>query len=387
MRGNINSPVRKPHVMILAGEASGDAHAAEFVRHIRRLRPDVRLSGMGCSLMKKAGVDVFFDSTSIAVMGLVEVLKHWGDIKRAMARVRQAMEDDKPDLLVLVDYPDFNLKMAEHARKLDIKVLYYISPKVWAWRPKRIHKIGRLIDHMALIFKFELSYYESANIPASFVGHPLVGKVQASRDREQTLRTLGIQGNPTIVGLFPGSRNSEIHRLMPLMLETAQKMRAQNPAIEFILPVASTLDRNAIAAQCTQSGVDICVSETNIYDLIPCCDAIVSCSGTVNLEIALLGIPMCVVYKTAWLSHKILKRLVKIPHVCLVNIIAKREVVREFLQQDASTDRVSSELFKILEDSTYANQIRTDLKQVCDDLGKGSGSEAMAELVLSFIPH
>ena len=172
-----------PHVMILAGEASGDAHAAEFVEHIKELNPDVYISGMGTTEMKKAGVDVFFDSSVIAVMGLVEVLKHWGDIKRAMKIVRRQLEQTRPDLLVLVDYPEFNLKMARHARELGIKVLFYISPTVWAWRPKRIHKIGRLIDHMAVILKFETAYYERANIPVSFVGHPLVDKVKSTRSK------------------------------------------------------------------------------------------------------------------------------------------------------------------------------------------------------------
>jgi len=157
--------MKPPHVMILAGEASGDAHAAEFVEQLRQLQPDIELSGMGSSEMIRTGVDVFFDSSIIAVVGLVEVLRHWSDIKRAMAIVKQRLEDTRPDLLVLVDYPEFNLKMARHARELGIPVLFYISPQVWAWRPKRIHKIGRLIDHMAVIFHFEKQYYEAAGIP------------------------------------------------------------------------------------------------------------------------------------------------------------------------------------------------------------------------------
>ena len=174
--------------MILAGEASGDAHAAEFVEQLKLEQPDLQLSGMGGKAMKNAGVDVFFDSSIIAVVGLVEVLRHWSDIKRAMGIVKQRLDQARPDLLILVDYPEFNLKMARHARGLGIKVLFYISPQVWAWRPKRIHKIGSLIDHMAVIFKFEKQYYENAGIPVSFVGHPLVDKVKAGIDA-QKIRT------------------------------------------------------------------------------------------------------------------------------------------------------------------------------------------------------
>ncbi|MDH3390130.1 MAG: lipid-A-disaccharide synthase, partial [Gammaproteobacteria bacterium] len=170
------------HVMILAGEASGDAHAAEFVEQLKLARPDIRVSGMGGREMRRVGVEVFFDSSVIAVVGLFEVLRHWGDIKRAMAIVKQQLEQTRPDLLILVDYPEFNLKMARHARELGIKVLFYISPQVWAWRPGRIHKIGSLIDHMAVIFKFEQQYYDDASIPVSFVGHPLVDKVRADVD-------------------------------------------------------------------------------------------------------------------------------------------------------------------------------------------------------------
>ena len=169
------------HVMILAGEASGDAHAAEFVEVIRQQQPAIRFTGMGSKAMTRAGVEVFFDSSIIAVVGLFEVLRHWGDIKRAMGIVRRRLEQSRPDRLVLVDSPEFNLKMARHAKSLGIPVLFYISPQVWAWRPKRIHKIGRLIDHMAVIFRFEKKYYQDAGIPVSFVGHPLIGKVQASQ--------------------------------------------------------------------------------------------------------------------------------------------------------------------------------------------------------------
>ena len=373
------------HVMILAGEASGDAHAAEFVEQLKSLQTDIRLSGMGSQEMRRAGVKVFFDSSIIAVVGLVEVLKHWGDIKKAMALVKERLEQTRPDLLVLVDYPEFNLKMARHARELGIKVLFYISPQVWAWRPKRIHKIGKLIDHMAVIFKFERQYYENAGIPVSFVGHPLVDKVKVSADREALRAELGIAAADRVIGLFPGSRHSEISRLLPLMFETAELMRKRDPQIRFILPVASTLDFDAISRQCASRDLDIIVSQGDIYEAISCCDAIVSCSGTVTLEIGLLGVPMCIVYKMSGMSYSIMKRLITIPHIGLVNIVADGAVVREFLQQQANPETVSAELFELLENSEYRTQIKSGLERVRQNLGTGDGARNMAQLVLSLI--
>lgn len=373
------------HIMILAGEASGDAHAAEFVHHIKQLQPNVQLTGMGTTLMKKAGVALFFDSSSIAVVGLIEVLRHWGDIKKAMSIVKQSLEETRPDLLILVDYPEFNLKMARHAKSLGIKMLFYISPQVWAWRPKRIHKIGRSIDHIAVLFKFEQSFYEKAGIPVSFVGHPLVDKVKPTLDSIQARTHLKLEQDDTVVGLFPGSRNSEVSRLLPLMLEAAQQMRQKNPALKFILPVASTLNYQAIQQQCDQTGLDILLAKDNIYNLIPCCNAIVSCSGTVTLEIALLNTPMCLVYKVSWLSYQILSRLITIPHIGLANIVSRKLIVKELLQDDATPVKVANELFNILENKTYHAQIVSDLTKVRDNLGEGGGAEKMARLALSFV--
>ena len=387
MRGIATGKMSDKHIMILAGEASGDAHAAAFVRHLEQLDPDIRCSGMGGKAMREAGVDVFFDSSIIAVVGLVEVLRHWGDIKRAMNEVKSRLERDPPDLLILVDYPEFNLKMARHARGLGIKVLFYISPQVWAWRPKRIHKIGRLIDHMAVIFKFEQRYYEDAGIPVSFVGHPLVDSVRDGIDAAAVRDRLGLAQDIPVIGLFPGSRRSEIMRLLPVLLETARKINSQRPEIRFLLPVASTLDVDDLSAQCADAGLGdaIRVCQEDIYDIISACDAIATCSGTVTLEIALLNKPMCILYRVSFLSYFIMSRLVTISHIGLANIVAGRGVVRELLQDEADPDAIARELFRILDDATYRENIESGLQQVRKNLGDGDGARKMADLVLSLL--
>jgi lipid-A-disaccharide synthase len=373
------------HVMFLAGEASGDAHAAEVAAQLKLAQPDIRITGMGGQEMKNAGVDVFFDSSIIAVTGLIEVLRHWGDIKQAMNIVKRALDQTRPDLLVLVDYPEFNLKMARHARELGIKVLFYISPQVWAWRPKRIHKIGGLIDHMAVIFKFEQQYYEDAGIPVSFVGHPLVDKVKTDINAPDIRAQMGIPATAKVVGLFPGSRHNEITRLLPLMFATARQMQAQDPALKFLLPVATSQHFDDISRQCGDSGIDITVSQGGIYDVISCCDVIATCSGTVTLEIALLNVPMCILYKISWFSYLIMSRLVTIPYIGLANIVAGKAVVREFLQRDARPDTVSRELFALMENSEYRARVKNGLSRVRENLGTGNGAHNTAQLVLSLL--
>jgi len=375
----------RAHVMILAGEASGDAHAAEFVEQLKLEQPDIEVSGMGGPAMQKAGVDVFFDSSIIAVVGLVEVLHHWGDIKKAMAIVKRHLDETRPDLLVLVDYPEFNLKMAGHARRLGIKVLFYISPQVWAWRPKRIHKIGSLIDHMAVIFKFEKRIYENAGIPVSFVGHPLVDKVKTDVYTKGARVELGISTTAKVVGLFPGSRRSEITRLLPVLFATARQMQARDPALSFLLPVAPSLDVEAISRQAASSGLNIVVTREQLYDVISSCDAIATCSGTVTLEIALLNIPMCILCKISWLSYLIMRRLVTIPHIGLANIVANKAVVREFFQGDVNPETLSGELFELIDNQQYRKQVKAGLAEVRENLGAGDGARNMAQLVLSLL--
>ena len=382
-----DSPSHKnqPHIMLLAGETSGDAHAAAVVDELKILQSDIYYSGMGGKEMRNAGVEIFLDNASIAVMGIVEVLRRWGDIKKALEQVKHQIEVTRPDLVVLIDYPEFNLKIARHAKSLGIKVLFYISPKVWASRPKRIVKIGESIDHMAVIFKFETKIYQQANIPVTFVGNPLVDKVKISDQSAQIKQSLQNEHQGRIIGLFPGSRKSEISRLIPVMLETAKQMLTQDNTLSFVMPVAANLDIETIRQQCAAANIDITLTQDNLYDVIHSCDAIVSCSGTVTLEIALLEVPLLVIYQLSWLSYQIMSRLITIEHISLVNIIAQKEVVKEYLQQAANPEAITKELFKLLDDKEYRNRVKNDLIQVKQNLGQGQGSKRMAELVQTFI--
>jgi len=382
-----NTPLKSSSlkIMLLAGEASGDQHGAEMAKEMRLMNPKLSLIGMGSEHMRKAGVSIFFDSASIAAMGIVEIAKHWGDIKAAMVLVKQKLEIEKPDLLVCIDYQEFNQKMAAHAKTLGIKVLFYIGPQVWAWRPKRVKKVGQRIDHMAVIFPFEVDFYAKHHIPVTYVGHPLVDKVP---DVDSVVRLEELHSNKKTVGLFPGSRHSELSRVLPVMLEAALELKKQYGAnIQFVLPLADTLDKDQVNNIIGQYDLTVTLFENKLYPLIKSCDAIMSCSGTVTLEIALLNVPMCVIYKLSWLTHQIMSRLMIIDHFCLVNIVAKKLVVKEMLQKEANAHNISHEIIKILEKENYASLMKQGFQEVKHRLGKGGGSKNIAHLALSLLNH
>jgi len=370
-------------IMILAGEASGDQHAAHLVEKLRQRHPDWEFFGMGSSAMRKTGVELVFDSASIAVMGLVEVLKHWGDIKKAMKIVRESISTRRPDLLLCIDYQEFNQKMARHAKEQGIRVLFYVSPQVWAWRPHRIHKIGKIIDHMAVIFPFETRLYEQAGVPVTYVGHPLSGKVKAQHTQAEVRQQLGLNEAQAVVGLLPGSRINEVKRLIPLLLETAQLLKQQHPEMAFIVPMAQQLDESYFAELQSDAAraLDIHTSRENIYDLTTACDAVLACSGTVTLEIALLKVPLCVVYKLSGLSYQIMSRMITIPYVSLANIVAEKGIVKELLQQDATAENCSAEMEKLLFDQSYRNTQIAALETIEQKLGQLDGIEALAKVV------
>lgn len=377
----INKPEKK--IMILAGEASGDKHGAEMARAMLQINPKLNLLGMGSKQMQAAGVAVFFDSSCIAVMGIVEIVKHWGNIKKAMAQVKDKIESEKPDLLICIDYQEFNQKMASHAKSLGVKVLFYISPQIWAWRPKRVKKIGRCIDQMAVIFPFEVDFYTKHHIPVTYVGHPLLDKMPLLESIDSLDE---IQKNKKTVGLFPGSRQSELTRVLPIMLKSALRLKnIYGDDIQFVLPVADSLDMDQVKKIIRQHGISVSLFSDNLYRLIKSCDAIISCSGTVTLEIALLEIPLCVVYKLSWLTHQIMSRLMIIDHFCLVNIVAKKLIVKEFLQHDANAQNISKEIEHILDDRPYTAKMKQGLMRVKQQLGEGGGSKNIAQLALKLL--
>ncbi len=368
--------------MFSVGEASGDMHAANIINFLHSQNNELQFYGMGGEKLRDAGAELLVDCNDIAVMGIVEVLLKYTQIKKSLNTLRESLHNNPPDLLVLVDYQAFNFKLAAAAKKRGIKVLFYISPKIWAWRPNRIYEIAKIIDMMAVIFPFEEKIYKKANIPVRFVGNPLVDKAKAQKDKTSCFKEYDLKLNKTVIGLFPGSRRSEVKRLLPIQLAAADLLLKDKPDLQFILPIASTLNDSDFKDYLNQySHLNIKLVKDLPYNVMQCCDAIIATSGTATLEIALMGIPSCIIYKIALLSYFILKPLVKIKHVGLVNIVAEKEIVKEFLQFDAKPQTIANEINVILDDKNYRENMIAELNTVRDNLGKTGGTENMAELI------
>ena len=284
-------------VMIVAGESSGDLHGSNLLRAAAELDSQLRFFGVGGERMRAAGCRIVFPSDELSVMGLVEV---FGQLPRLLARFRQLkailLGEQRPDLLVLIDFPDFNLRLAKVAKQVGVPVLYYISPKVWAWRSGRARIIAERVDRLALIFPFEPAIYTGFGVPAEYVGNPLLDEFAANKPDGSLRQRFGFSAEQQIVGIFPGSRNSELKFIFSTLLETARRLAQLKPEVKFLLPVAPSLSRDFFDQQIAQSGLPITIINENIYEVAAACDAVLTVSGTVTLQLALTGTPMAILY-------------------------------------------------------------------------------------------
>lgn len=374
-------------VLFSAGESSGDQHAANMFLELRKYQPDIKGIGMGGAKMAQAGIDIRYDSSAISVIGVVEVIKHYGEIRRALKLMQRILSDERPDLLVCVDYKEFNFKLARYARQYGIKVLFYVGPQVWAWRPGRVKKYGKVIDMMAVIFPFETAYYEAENVPVRYVGHPSVDKVHAQYSKEEDLMRFGLGQRKTVIGLLPGSRANEIKRMLPVMLEAAGKIQIDFPEARFLLPQADSISDALLEEYLRQSPVKITTVKNQPYDVIQCCNVVMTTSGTATLEIALLAIPMVIAYKLSLVTYFLGRWLVKTPFIGLPNIIAGKDIVKELIQYEATSENLAAEINRILTDKAYADTMRGNLAQVKAQLGQGGGSKNMAELAWAMLSN
>jgi len=371
--------------MFSAGESSGEQHAANMFLELKKQCPNIKGIGMGGAKMARAGIEIRYDSANIAVIGVVEVLKHYGEIRRALTAMKQLLAEQRPDLLVCVDYKEFNFKLAKYAKRIGIKVLFYVSPQVWAWRPGRVKAYGEVIDMMAVIFPFETAYYDAENVPVRYVGHPSVDKVHPLHTKAEDLVSYKLNQNNPVVGLLPGSRANEIKRMLPVMLAAAEQLQVSFPGIQFVLPQADSISDALLQTYLKSSNINVTVVKNQPYDVIQCCDAVMTTSGTATLEISLLTVPMVIVYKLAPSTYWLGRWLVNIPFIGLPNIVAGQAIVKELIQHEATPKNLAVEVQRILSDVQYAAQMRENLSQVKQLLGQGGGSKNMAELALEML--
>ena len=371
-------------VAILAGEASGDQHGAKLVSAMQKKDPSLFFCGMGGDALKQAGVHIVMEASELTVVGITEVLAKIPAILKGMAKIKKLLKGLRPDLLILIDFPDFNLHIAAVAKKLDIPVLYYVSPQIWAWRRGRVKRIRRLIDHMAVILPFEEQFYREFNVPVTCVGHPLLDNTLPPS--EQVLK-FGLQ-EPPIIGLVPGSRENEIIRLLPTMLDAADILNQRLKNITFIISQALSVDRALIEGIIGKypGWADVEIVSDGVEKVFERCDAIVAASGTVTLQAAMFGTPMVIIYKVSPISAWLAKALVRVPSVGLVNLVAGRRLVPELLQDNATGDNIAREIQNLLKDEGELNQLRRQLVALRDVLGGTGASDRTAELALRMMP-
>jgi len=372
-------------VLIVAGEASGDAHGARLVNAVKEKNPSVNFYGVGGTDMRAAGVDIKVDAADLAVVGLWEVIAHRKVIFAALDKLKQQIKDTPPDLLLLIDYAEFNLKLAEYAKGLGVKVLFYISPQVWAWRQGRVNKIRDCVDVMAVIFNFEKEFYLQHDVPARYVGHPLSHNVKASVDKDTFLQNLGINPDNKVIGLFPGSRKSEIKRLLPIIIKSAERLKQDFPNVEFLLPLASTLTEENITPFISNNNLNIHVIKDDSFNVMNACDAIVTVSGTVTLEIALIGTPLIIINKVSWLTYLIVKRMIKIPYIGLCNIVAGKQIAQELIQQQATPENIFRHLSELLTNKEKAKETRKALGLIHQILIDTPADISISDLTLEML--
>lgn len=369
-------------IMIVAGESSGDLHGSNLLHAAKENFSHLAFFGVGGDRMRAAGCNIIFPSEELSVMGLVEV---FGQLPRLIARFRQLKRvlqgPERPDLLVLIDFPDFNLRLAKVAKQLGIPVLYFISPKVWAWRSGRARTIAQRVDRLALIFPFEPEIYRPFGVQADYVGNPLLDEFAGARPTGQLRTQLGIAADAQVVGIFPGSRNSELKYIFATLLESARLLQQQKPDLQFLLPVAPSLSRSDIEQRIAGSGLNLHLVDENIYEVAAACDAVLTVSGTVTLQVSLVGTPHAILYKVAPLTYEIGRRLIKIQHAGLTNIVAGKEVAREFIQADANPDALCKEMLRLLDDADYVAQQKNELTRVQQLLGEPGCSKRVAQMV------
>ena len=368
---------RRPTVLLVAGEASGDLRGAELIEALRAIRPDVRVIGVGSDRLRAAGMEVLVDAAELSAMGVTELFGRIGTIVRSYRKIRAAITGTggtgRPDLVILIDFPDFNLRLAKVARRSGIPVLYYVSPQVWAWRRYRVRTLAKRVDHLAVVFPFEAELYQGLT-QVSFVGHPALETVRASSTPDATRARHGLASDRPLITLLPGSRGSEVRELLPVMVQALRRL--DDNGIQAVVALAHEGLRPLVQELCPP-GMPLVVDET--YDLVAAADLVLLASGSATLETALLERPMVIMYRLSPVTYALARMLVRVPFIGMPNLILGKAAVPELIQADVTPERVAEEVRRILDDPARAAQIRADLARVRDLLGApGAAARAAA---------
>ena len=380
--GSLYSASEMPRLLVSCGEASGDLYAAELVRHLRQRVEDLTVFGLGGDLLQAQQASLVAHVRDLAVVGLVEVVSHLRHLRRIFRSLLAEVDASPPDAAVLVDYPDFNLRLAARLHRRGIPVVYYVSPQVWAWRRGRLKSIRKTVSRMLVIFPFEEPLYRDAGVPVTFVGHPLVDLVRPAADREAFIGRLGLDPGRPVVALLPGSRPKEVAHNLPPIARAVELLLTRRPDLQFVLALAPSVHESFVREHFRDLPLRI---SPETYGVLGAATAAVVASGTATVEAALLGAPMVVVYRISPLSYHLGRHFVNVPHYAMVNLIAGRQIVKELIQQKLTGESVAEETLALVENEELNARMRLDLAEVRRRLGEGGASARASEEVLQIL--
>lgn len=372
-------------VLIVAGEASADLHGANLVRAMKDLDPGATFCGIGGKNMEEAGVRNLFTSSDMAVVGITEVFAKARLIYKASRTLKSILKHRRPDLLILIDYPDFNINLARTAKRCGVPVLYYISPQVWAWRVGRVRKIARRVDRMAVILPFEEDFYRQRGVTVEYVGHPLLDAVPEGLNKTAVRREMNIGRDDPVLAVLPGSRGEEVRNLLPVMTDAAEMLTSRLPGLKCIIPVAPTISPETVRAMIRHSPLDIRICHGETYRVLAASDLCFVASGTATLEAGILGVPMVIVYRVSPMSFWIAKRVVRVDRIGLVNLVTDTPFVPELVQNDVTARRLSEEALAVLEGGEARENMLKGFRDLKEKLGTGTPSGRTAEIALDMM--
>jgi len=370
---------------MVAGEASGDLHGAHLVDAIHLINPQIRFFGVGGQGLKSKGMEILYPSHLLAVVGITEVLFRLRPILKTLHGLKRTLDQTRPDLVILIDFPDFNLRVARMAHRLGIPVLYYISPQIWAWRSGRIKQIVRWVKKMVVLFPFEVAFYQAAGVNVEWVGHPLLDLVKPSLLPGEAVQQFGLDPARRVIGLLPGSRAHEIERLLPILLAAAQLLYREMPDLQFIIPVAPGISKGDLSPWLMKVPIPVTLVENQIYDVMNVSELLITASGTATLEGTILKKPMIILYRVSSLSYLVGRALVKVKYIGLPNLVVGRKVAPELIQGEANPERVAEEALKILRDPDLQREMTGAMAEVCRSLGEPGAVQRAARIVCSLL--
>jgi len=377
--------MKSKKILLVAGEVSGDLHGSHLVEAIQRIDPEVQFFGIGGEGLERRGMNLLYPAHSLSVVGVTEVFIKLRSILMALQRLKKSLDQERPDLVILIDFPDFNLRLAKIAHRKGIPILYYISPQVWAWRPKRIKLIARLVKKMVVLFPFEVSLYEAAGVDVEWVGHPLLDIVKPTLPKEVASQRFGLDPKRRTIGLLPGSRIHEVERLLPPLLASAHLLQKEILDLQFIIPLAPGIPKTTLSSCMKNISVPVKVVEGFTYDVMNLSELLITASGTATLEGAILGKPMIIIYKVSFSSYWIGRALIRVDHIGLINLVAEKEIAPELIQKDVHPQRIADEAFRILRDPLLSRKMTESMGEVRQKLGEPGAAQRAARIVTSLL--